>query len=233
VAPTIVPITPAGQGHGLRSHSARHLTVVDRARPKVVSRTGQSHVPTIPSWPPFDEPASAMVLRGWAVQSLLLEAVGRDAFGDTGAAEHALERALDVAEHDRVLLPFLVHPVPALLERHARQCTAHASLIAEVFCLLAGTRRDSPPRASESLREPLTESEKRVLRLLSTNLSKREIGDELYLSVNTIKAHTKHLYAKLDVHTRRQAVERARDLGLVPHRCVPAKPLTRGPVALA
>jgi LuxR family maltose regulon positive regulatory protein len=67
------------------------------------------------------------------------------------------------------------------------------------------------------LREPLTESEMRVLRYLPTNLSKREIGDELYVSVNTIKTHVKHLYAKLDVQTRRQAVERARALGLLVH----------------
>jgi LuxR family maltose regulon positive regulatory protein len=158
-----------------------------------------------------------MVLRGWLVQSLLLDAIARDALGDARAAEHSLRRALDVTEHDRVLLPFLVDPVPALLERHAGGCTDHADLISEIFDLLAGKKADSPVRASESLREPPTESEMRVLRLLPTNLSKREIGDELFLSINTIKAHTKHLYAKLDVHTRRQAVDRAREVGLLSH----------------
>ena len=54
-----------------------------------------------------------------------------------------------------------------------------------------------------------------MLRLLATELSKREIGNELYVSVNTVKTHVKHLYAKLDVRTRRQAVERARGLGLL------------------
>ena len=67
----------------------------------------------------------------------------------------------------------------------------------------------------ETLREPLTDSETRVLRLLATDLSKREIGNELYVSVNTIKTHVKHLYAKLDVRTRRQAVERGRRLELL------------------
>jgi LuxR family maltose regulon positive regulatory protein len=70
-------------------------------------------------------------------------------------------------------------------------------------------------QASESLPEPLTESETRVLRLLATDLSKQEIGNELYVSVNTVKTHVKHVYAKLDVRTRRQAVQRARALGLL------------------
>jgi DNA-binding CsgD family transcriptional regulator len=216
-AETIVQITPARQRQRPPSQSARHLMLVDREQPKVVPLSGQKGGQSTALPPAVDEPASTMVLRGWLVQSLLLEAIARDALGDAGAAEHALQRALDVTEHDRLLLPFLVDPVPALLNRHAGAGAAHADLIHEIFDLLAGEKAGSPDRASESLREPLTESEMRVLRLLPTNLSKREIGDELYLSINTIKAHTKHLYAKLDAHTRRQAVERARELGLLSH----------------
>jgi LuxR family maltose regulon positive regulatory protein len=165
----------------------------------------------------LDDPASATVLRGWSVQSLLLEAIAREELGGAAAAEGPLEHALDLAERDRILLPFVVHPVSELLKRHARRRTAHAALISEILTLLAGREAASPPRGADLLREPLTESEMRVLRYLPTNLSKREIGDELYVSVNTIKTHVKHLYAKLDVQTRRQAVERARALGLLVH----------------
>ncbi|MEA2313982.1 MAG: LuxR family transcriptional regulator, maltose regulon positive regulatory protein [Solirubrobacteraceae bacterium] len=63
--------------------------------------------------------------------------------------------------------------------------------------------------------EPLSPAETRVLRYLPTLLSLREIGDEFYLSVNTIKVHVRHIYAKLEVHSRRGAVERARALGLL------------------
>ena len=63
--------------------------------------------------------------------------------------------------------------------------------------------------------ETLSPAEKRVLRYLPTVLSLREIGDELYLSVNTIKAHVRHIYAKLEVHSRRGAAERARALSLL------------------
>src|SRR5262249_26332924 len=75
----------------------------------------------------------------WMVRALLLEAIARDALGDPAAAGRALERALDLAELISMLLPFLINPAPELLERHARQRTAHAALIAGILSLLAGT----------------------------------------------------------------------------------------------
>jgi LuxR family transcriptional regulator, maltose regulon positive regulatory protein len=149
------------------------------------------------------------------VQSFLLEAIARDALGDPGAAEHALERALDLAEPDGMLLEFLLHPAPGLLERQARHGTGHAALIAEIRSLLAG-RAPAPPRAAaQPPLEPLSDSEIRVLRYLPTNLSAREIANELYVSTNTVKTHMHHLYAKLGTHRRGEAVERARALGLL------------------
>jgi LuxR family transcriptional regulator, maltose regulon positive regulatory protein len=61
----------------------------------------------------------------------------------------------------------------------------------------------------------LTHGETRVLRYLPTNLSAQEIADELYLSVNTVKTHQRHVYQKLGARSRTQAVERARALGLL------------------
>jgi DNA-binding CsgD family transcriptional regulator len=61
----------------------------------------------------------------------------------------------------------------------------------------------------------LTHGEIRVLHYLPTNLSAREIAGELYLSVNTVKTHQRHLYEKLGAHTRAEAVEKARGLGLL------------------
>jgi DNA-binding GntR family transcriptional regulator/DNA-binding CsgD family transcriptional regulator len=63
--------------------------------------------------------------------------------------------------------------------------------------------------------EALTNGETRVLRYLPTNLSAREIAEELYLSVNTVKTHQRHLYQKLGARSRTQAVEQARALGLL------------------
>ena len=149
------------------------------------------------------------------VQALVLEAIARDRLGDEGATGRALEGALDVAEPDGVLLPFLLHPTPELLERHGRRGSAHAALIAEILNLLAGRTPRSRLDEPQPLLEPLSDSETRVLRYLPTNLSLREIGNELYVSVHTIKTHTKHIYGKLGAHGRGQAVEQVRALGLL------------------
>ena len=70
-------------------------------------------------------------------------------------------------------------------------------------------------RVLEQAREQLTDSETRVLRYLPTHLTLHEIANELFLSANTVSTHTHHLYAKLGVHSRHEAVDRARALGLL------------------
>jgi DNA-binding CsgD family transcriptional regulator len=64
-------------------------------------------------------------------------------------------------------------------------------------------------------REPLSDRELDVLRLLPTSLTQRQIGNELHISYDTVKTHTKAIYRKLGVVSRQSAVERARNLGLV------------------
>ena len=123
---------------------------------------------------------------------------------------------------------FLLYPVPALLERQARHRTAHAALIAEILGLLAGpggpggtgggqpsVKRRGLGGSSPRLTEPLSGSELRVLRYLPTNLTTPEIAAELYVSRNTVKTHVRSLYMKLGTHRRAEAVEFARDLGLL------------------
>jgi LuxR family transcriptional regulator, maltose regulon positive regulatory protein len=151
----------------------------------------------------------------WDVQAFLLQAIACDALGDAAAARRALERALGLAEPEGLLYPFLYDPVPDLLERHRQYGTAHKSLIGEILNALAGREPGSQPSQSQWLREPLSHAEARVLRYLPTKLSAPEIADELYLSVNTVKTHMRHLYDKLGTHRRHEAVEQARALGLL------------------
>jgi LuxR family maltose regulon positive regulatory protein len=151
----------------------------------------------------------------WLADAFLLEASARDALGDPDAAGRAVERALDLAERDRALLWFLLHPVPGLLERHARQRTAHAALLGEILGLLAGNRPAPPAPRLRLPAGPLSESELRVLRYLPTNLTGPEIANELYVSPTTVKTHVRNLYAKLGTHRRAEAVTRARNLGLL------------------
>ncbi|HEX5289405.1 MAG TPA: LuxR C-terminal-related transcriptional regulator, partial [Streptosporangiaceae bacterium] len=153
--------------------------------------------------------------RSWLVEAFLLEAIARDALGDPSASGRAVERALDLAEPDGALLWFLLHPAPGLLERHARQGTAHAGLIAEILGLLSGNAPAPPPAGRRPLLDPLSKSELRVLRYLPTHLSAPEIAGELYVSPTTVKTHLRNLYGKLGVHSRSDAVEAARALGLL------------------
>jgi LuxR family transcriptional regulator, maltose regulon positive regulatory protein len=171
---------------------------------------------------PIQDGSAPVNVGFWLVMAYALEATARDVLGDEAAADRALERALDLAEPDGVLLPFLLHPVPGrLLERHARRRTAHAALVADILGLLAARELAPPPAGPPPPLEPLSDSEIRVLRYLPTNLTGPEIADELYVSYNTVNTHLRHLYAKLGTHRRAEAVARARALGLLapsPHR---------------
>jgi LuxR family maltose regulon positive regulatory protein len=166
--------------------------------------------------------AGAVALHpSWVEEAFLLEAIARDALGERAAAEGALERALELAAPDRMLLPFLLHPAVRLLKRQARHATGPVGLIAGILTRLPGGgpteagRRAAGTAGPPALPEPLSQAETRVLRYLPTHLSAPEIARELSVSVNTVRTHIGHLYDKLGTHGRAEAVEHARDLGLL------------------
>jgi LuxR family transcriptional regulator, maltose regulon positive regulatory protein len=173
------------------------------------------HAATAALAPVLDGSALVDPSRALRILAFALEASARDALDDPAAAGRALEHSLDLAEPDGAIVPFLLHPAPRLLERHARHHTAHAALIAEILGLPAGNRPAPVPARPRLPVEPLSESELRVLRYLPTNLTGPEIAGELYVSVNTVKTHVRNLYAKLGSHHRAETVTRARDLGLL------------------
>jgi LuxR family transcriptional regulator, maltose regulon positive regulatory protein len=175
---------------------------------------GDSHAATVALAPVLDGSAPVVHQATTLTQAFLLEATIREALGDPASAENALERALDRAEPDGGVLPFLLHPAPDLLERLDRRRSAHASLIAEIQGLLRESRPALPDGPRPTI-EPVRNSELRVLRYLPTNLTAQEIARELYVSQNTVKTHMRSLYAKLGAHRRSEAIERARALGLL------------------
>ena len=169
-----------------------------------------------------DDPAGAVaavspVLAGeaWSIhpnheiEGQLLDALARTRLGEREAAECSVERALDLAEPDGMVWIWLAVPgARELLAAHPPHRTGHAAFVRVLLDHFEG----APPA---ELAEELNERELTVLRFLPTNLSAAEIGSELFLSVNTVKTHMRKLYAKLDVHTRAEAVERGRALGLL------------------
>ena len=72
----------------------------------------------------------------------------------------------------------------------------------------------TPPKI-EGLMDPISERELEVLHLIAAGLSNREIAEKLFISLNTVKTHTKNINSKLDVNSRIKAVARAKELGLL------------------
>jgi LuxR family maltose regulon positive regulatory protein len=164
--------------------------------------------------PVIDGSAQALHERWARVEALLLDATARDRLGDRRAAEESLEAALELAEPEALVLPFMLWPSRDLLERHPKHRSAHATLIATILDTLAG--RGTPQRGPAApLHDALSDAELRVVRYLPSNLTAAAIASELVVSTNTVRTHMRHIYAKLDAHTRSEAVARARELGLL------------------
>jgi LuxR family transcriptional regulator, maltose regulon positive regulatory protein len=134
--------------------------------------------------------------------------------GDQRAANHAAERALALAEPDRLILPFAMTGSREVLETLPRHETAHAALLADILDIMHGASQ-TPRERPATLAHKLSPGELRVLRYLPTNLSRPEIAGELSISLNTVGTHLRRIYAKLDADDRSAAVHRARELRLL------------------
>jgi LuxR family maltose regulon positive regulatory protein len=150
------------------------------------------------------------------IPALLAGAVATRALGDSRHASDLVLRAVELAEPDRLIRVFLDEgrEVRALLTTAVPPFGTSArmrSVLLQRFDEIGAVR---PHRTWQPV-EQLTERELDVLRYLPSLMGNREIADDLYVSVNTVKAHLKSLYRKLEVTTRREAVARARQLGLI------------------
>jgi LuxR family transcriptional regulator, maltose regulon positive regulatory protein len=149
------------------------------------------------------------------VEAHLLAGLAQRELGDQPAANQAAERALALAEADRLVLPFAITGSRGLLETLPRHETAHAALLADILDVLRGSSPSTKDRSASPPAEDLSPGELRVLRYLPTNLSRPEIAGELSVSVNTVNTHVRSIYAKLQVRDRSSAVQRARELRLL------------------
>jgi len=149
------------------------------------------------------------------VEAHLLAGLAYRELGDLRAANQAAERALALAESDRLVLPFAVTGSRELLEALPRHETAHAALLADILDVLHGSSPAAREQSSLPPAEELSPGELRVLRYLPTNLSRPEIAGELSVSPSTVSTHVRSIYAKLQVRDRSSAVQRARELRLL------------------
>lgn len=150
--------------------------------------------------------------RGVVIELLVLRARASARSGDREEALDFLERAVALAEpegYERVFADEgdqLTGLIERLVERSGRS---------EFLDRLLGAAVDRRRSPASVVPDPLSERELEVLRLLTSDLSGPEISRHLVVSLNTLRTHTKNIYAKLGATSRREAITRARDLGLL------------------
>lgn len=174
---------------------------------------------------------------GWEYPRLQVRVLQALAESSPARANDFLHEALTLAAPVHAVRSFvdLGEPMRALLLGLRKQVKPGESLFLEHVIAAFGPEpapviRQAPPeprpakepatglvaqRMHSSRVEPLSERELEVLRLLAEGLSSAEIAAQLYLSPNTLKAHTQNIYSKLDVHSRVQAINKARESGFI------------------
>jgi LuxR family maltose regulon positive regulatory protein len=169
------------------------------------------------------EAAEAGERTGSVLEILVLLSLAHQAQGDIPAALAELTRALRLAEPEGYLRLF-ADESPAMAQL-LREAVARGILPDYTGTLLAACGAEHQPSAGQAplprspaaqpLIEPLSQRELAVLRLLRTELSGPEIARELVIGLSTVRTYTKSIYSKLDVTSRRAAVKRAAELGLI------------------
>ena len=152
------------------------------------------------------------------MQAWLVDARLSYASGDRARGRRSLAAALRLAEPERVRLPFVLERgwLGPVLRRDPDLASAHRRLLGPVL-----SREPSPApvsaqeRAEVRVVEPLTDREREVLRHVSGLLNNAEVASEMDISVCTVKTHLIHIYRKLAVAGRGEAVRRARELELI------------------
>jgi LuxR family maltose regulon positive regulatory protein len=174
------------------------------------------------------EPArQEMEAKGWRDETLkviVLQALALHACGETDQALQVLGEALALAEPGDFIRIFLDEGAPMAQLLH--QAAAHGTTADYANRLLTvfedatqdkerTTELSRPVPHPPSLVEPLSRRELEVLQLIARGLSNREIGERLFLALDTVKGHNRRIYGKLQVQRRTEAVARARELGLL------------------
>ena len=176
------------------------------------------------------------------IETLILQALVFHAAGDGSAALTALEQALALAEPQGYIRLFVDEGEPIQLlivecrmrieqrirEKRDDKAQQLSAYLENLLAAFPGSDAGSiPPSTLSALQpyraasrsvfliEPLSARELEILQLLSAGLSNQEIAQKLVLSVGTVKVHLKHIYGKLDVSSRTQAIARARELNLL------------------
>ena len=154
---------------------------------------------------------------GSVIEILVLQALAYEAQGNVPSALVSLKRALSLAEPECYMRTFVREGVPmnVFLRKIKVEDQGLNDYIHKLLASFGEKDFQTSSPVAHPLIEPLSERELEILQLIAGGLSNQEIGSQLYLSLNTVKAHTRNIYGKLGVNSRTQAAARARILGIL------------------
>ena len=153
------------------------------------------------------------------LQAWLVDARLSYGSGDSARGRRSLASALRLAEREQLRLPFAMERtwLRLVLRRDPALARAHPQLLGPSLISpgLARASQATTAPVAPVIVEQLSEREREVLRYMSRMLTTAEVASELYISINTVKSHLKNIYRKLEAAHCREAVRRARQLGLI------------------
>ena len=158
--------------------------------------------------------------KGSVIEILVLQAIAYQAQGDIPAALKPLQQALMLAEPEGYVRIFVDEGLPMMqLLREAASRGIVADYTGKLLTAFEAGERKSQPKAdlasAQPLIEPLSQRELKVLQLIAQGLSNREIGERLFLALDTVKGYNRKIFDKLQVQSRTEAIARAREFGLL------------------
>ena len=150
------------------------------------------------------------------IEALVMLAVARERKGETSLALDNLQNAMRLAAPERILQPFMIDK--PTIEKLSNQLKRNDNELNRFIQHLEKGFQRTPLKAPDQpLIEPLTERELDVLKLIAEGLTNKEIATQLYISLNTVKVHTRNINGKLGVKNRMQAAAKARAIGILPN----------------
>ncbi len=152
-----------------------------------------------------------------AVEMLILQAEAYQENDQLQLAADVMEEALALAEPGKFIRIFVDEgaPVEALLKKSKPVDPDLKAYVHTLLVAFSGKSGTGGQAALQGLIEPLSDREIEVLQFIAGGLTNQEIASRLYLSLNTVKVHTRNIYSKLGVNSRTKAVAQAQELGIL------------------
>jgi LuxR family maltose regulon positive regulatory protein len=151
------------------------------------------------------------------VQTEILRSTGLYMMGDRGGARMVIEKIIPLAEKENYFRPFVdCWPLaPSFFVDVARDSRSPLPAAVLKACGFQDNTTLDEHRTVKGLRQALTPRETEILRLIAAGYKKGEIAGRTFVSPDTVKTHTRHIFEKLDARTKAEAIYRARQSGII------------------